>query len=124
MTRPARRGSPRALAFVAAASGDSAAVGAPAMAHHFEMEAGRSTQVGFKGQRLFLFVVAAQQPLDRQGTRTELHGDVGVFEAAGRELQAGMQAGTVEPVRVEDSSFTGAGGLYPAQRFGSFATVV
>ncbi len=94
------------------------------MAHDFQMEAGRAAQVGLEGQCFFLLVVVAQQPVNRQGARPELHGDVGVFEAAGRELQAGMQAGTVQPVRVEDASFAGAGRLHPAQRFGPFAAVV
>jgi hypothetical protein len=49
---------------------------------------------------------------------------VGVFEAARGKLNAGMQAGTVQPVGVENSSFTGASGLDPSQRFGSFAAVV
>jgi hypothetical protein len=39
-------------------------------------------------------------------------------------MQAGMQAGTVQPVRIEDTTFAGAGRLHPAQGLGSFATVI
>ena len=112
------------LALVALAGGDVAAVGAPAMTHDFEMEAGRAAKVGFEGQSFFLLVPAAQKPVDGQRPRPELHGDVRVFEAAGREVQAGMKAGTVQPVRIKDASFAGASGLDPAQRFGSFAAVI
>src|ERR1700730_1382443 len=94
------------------------------MPHNLKMKAGRAAQVGLEGQRFFLFMPVAQQPVDRHGSWPELYGDVSIFEAARRELQASMQAGTVLPLRVEDASFAGAGRLYPAQRFGSFVAVV
>src|SRR5438067_2171713 len=43
---------------------------------------------------------------------------------AGRELQAGMQTGTVQPAGVKDATFAGAGRLHPAQGLDPFAAVV
>ena len=75
------------FAISAAAGGDATAVSAPAMTHDFEMEAGRSAEVGFESQRFFLFAPSAQNPLHGQRPRTELHGDTGVFKTAGREVK-------------------------------------
>ena len=77
---------------IALGSRNSAAACAPAMAYDFQMEVRRSAQVGFKCQRLFLLVPAAQKPLHRKSSRTKLHGDVRIFKAAGRELQARVEA--------------------------------
>ena len=41
------------FAFIAAEGGHAAAVGAPAMAHHFEMKAGRAAQIGLEGKVSF-----------------------------------------------------------------------
>ena len=62
--------------------------------------------------------------MNGQSARPKLHGQVRIFEAAGRELQAGMEPVTTEPAPVEDASFAGARRLYPAQCLGSFAAVV
>ena len=74
------------FALVALPGIDAAAVGAPAMPHHFKMEVGGATQVGLEGQRLFLLVNAAQEPLNRQRPRPEFHGHVCVFKAARSEM--------------------------------------
>ena len=44
------------LALVPLRGINAAAMGAPAMPNHFEMEVGRASQVSFEGQRLFLLV--------------------------------------------------------------------
>jgi hypothetical protein len=112
------------LAFVAVAGGDSAAASAPAMPHHFQMKAGRSAEVSLESQGFFLLAPAADQPGHGQGAGPELHGDVGVFEGARRELYAGVEAGTVEPAGVEDASLARTGRFHPAQSFRAPATIV
>lgn len=94
------------------------------MTHDFQMKRGRTAEIRFKSQSLFLLVPAAQQPVNGQRARTKLHSDVGVFKAPRRKLKAGMQTGTGKPLRVENASLASAGGLYPAQRFGASAAVV
>src|SRR3954462_5811488 len=83
------------LALVTLAGIDAAAVSAPAMTHDFQMKARRASQVGFEGQSFFLLVNAAQQPLYGERPRPNLHGDVRIFEAAGREVKPRMQTRTV-----------------------------
>ena len=84
------------------------------MPDHFQVEGWGSAQVCLEGKCLLLFVPAAEEPLNGQCARTELHRYVGVFEAARRELKSGVKAVTIVPARIEDASFTGAGGLDPA----------
>ena len=112
------------LAIIFLSRRDAAAVSAPPMTHHLQVETGRATEVRFERQGFSLIVPAAKQPMNRQRPWTELHSDVGILEAAGREVQAGVKAGTAEPVGIEDASFSGAGGLYPAQCFASSAAIV
>ena len=112
------------FALVPFVADNSAAVGAPTMANDIQAEDGRSTKIGFKCQRLFLLVQAAEDPVNRQGTRTELQGNAGIFKASGRKLKASMKAGAVEPTKVEDAAFAGAGGLNPAKSFGAATSVV
>lgn len=109
---------------VALAGADGTAVSAPAMADNFEMESRRAAKIRFEGQRFFLFVDAAHEPLHGKSARAEAHHHMRVFEAAGCEMQAGMEAVAIEPFRFENASLTGACRLDPAQRFGSATAVV
>ena len=45
----------------------------------------------FRSPRLFLFVDAAENPVNRQGAGPESQGDMSIFEATGRELKAGVE---------------------------------
>ena len=112
------------FALVALARIDAAAVGAPSMTADLKMKAGRSAKIGFEGKGFFLVVPAAENPLNRQSARAKLHGDVSVFEAAGREVQTGTKTGAVEPMRFEDAAFSGACGLYPAESLSSPSAIV
>jgi hypothetical protein len=112
------------MAFVALTIVRLAASGAPAMADDLQMEAGRAAKIGFKGQSLFLLPPCAQQPMYWKGARPELHGDAGIFKAAGAKLQAGIEAGTGQPAGVDDASLAAARRIDPAQRFSPPATVI
>ena len=59
-----------------------------------------------------------------QRPRAELHGDVGIFKTAGREVQAGAEAVTVEPARIKDASLPGTRRLNPAESFRTSAAIV
>src|ERR1700686_3597631 len=96
------------FALIAAQGSQAPAVSAPAMAHNFKMEVGRTAQIRLEGERLFLFVPAAQQPMDGQSARPEFHGDVSVFEAARRKLKSGVEAVAIQPAPVEDPSLARA----------------
>jgi len=112
------------LALILFAGQNAVAMGTPAMAHHIKTEAGRSAQVGFKCKSFFLLVDAAENPLNRKWTRPESHGDVSIFEAAGREPQTGVESITIEPTKIDNAAFTGTSRLNPAQGLGSAAAVV
>jgi hypothetical protein len=99
-------------------------MGTPAVAHYIEPETGGSAQVGVKGQSFFLLVNAAENPLNRQGARPESHRNVGIFEAAGRKLEASVESIAVEPTKINDATLTGASRLNPAQSLGSAAAIV
>jgi hypothetical protein len=102
------------LALIMFAGQNAVAVRAPTMAHYIEAETGRSAQVGFKGQSFFLLVNTAENPLNRQWARPEPHGDVSIFEAAGRKLETGVESVAIEPAEINDAAFAGASGLNPA----------
>jgi hypothetical protein len=112
------------LALISLARSDAAAVGAPPVPHHFQMKCRRAAQIGFERERLFLVVPAAHEPVQWQCARTKLHRDMRIFKTAGREVQAGVKAGAVQPVRIKDASFAGASRLHPPQGFGSPAAIV
>jgi hypothetical protein len=49
---------------------------------------------------------------------------VGIFKTAGREVQPGVEAGTIEPVGIKDTTLAGTSRLNPAQSLGSPAAIV
>ena len=102
---------------------DTAAAGGPAMAHHFQVEAGRAAEVGFKSQRFFLLMPAVKNPV-REERPAELHGDSRILKAARRKLETGMKPVTAQPGRGNYAPFAGACCLHPAQRRFSFVPVV
>src|SRR5580693_6719424 len=93
---------------------DPPVVSAPAMPHYFQMEAWRTTQISLESQSFFLPTPATHQPMQRRGSRAELHGDARVFKPPGSEMQSCLQAGTAHPVRLQDASLAGASRLHPA----------
>src|SRR5271166_449787 len=82
-------------------------VSAPAVPHHFQVEARRTTQIGLEGESLFLPLPATHQPLDRQSTRPEAQSHMRVFEPAGRKMKPRLQPGTAQPVRLDDPALAG-----------------
>jgi hypothetical protein len=49
---------------------------------------------------------------------------MGIFEAAGCEMNASAEIAATHPTRLKDAPFAGAGRLYPAKRFGTAAAIV
>src|ERR1700739_3649494 len=94
------------------------------MPHDFQAKAGRTAEIGFKGESFFLLAYAVENPMYGQRPWAELHGDVSIFKAAGREVEAGIEAVAVEPARIEDASLVGARGLNPAGGFRTSAAIV
>src|SRR5713101_7631431 len=84
------------------------------MAYHIQVEGGRTAQIGLEGQSFLLPATAAHQPLYGKSAGLELNRHARVFEPAGREVQARLQAGTTHPVRLQNATFTGACRLHPA----------
>ena len=112
------------LAPVALTGRDPAVMSAPAMPHYFQMKAWRTAQIGFEGQRFFLPVPAADQPLNRQSARPKFHRHARILKPTGREMQPRLQAGSSQPVGFQDASLAGARGLHPAQCSRAFFSIV
>src|SRR5579864_3499992 len=62
--------------------------------------------------------------MHRKGPRAELHHYVRIIKAAGWEVQARVQAMTVQPLGVEDPALSSTRCLNPAQGFRAAAPVV
>jgi len=112
------------LSLIAFALDHAATVCAPAVTYDVETEGRRTAKVCFESQSFFLLVDAAENPVNRQSTRTKLQSDAGIFKTARRELQAGVQAKAVQPVEFRNAALTRAGRLDPAQRLGATTAVV
>ncbi len=112
------------LPLVALAVDHTSAVSAPTMADNIEAERRGPAKIGLEGQCFLLFMNATQNPLNRQGPRPEFQCDMGVLEAAGGELQAGMETKATEPSELDDTAFTRARRLHPAKGLGPAAPVV
>ncbi len=113
------------FAFIAMTSErGAAAVSAPAVPHDLQMKTRRAAQISLKRQRFLLLVPPAQEPVNGKRTWSEAHRHMRIFKTSGRELQAGKQARTAHPVRVEDTTFPCACRLNPAQGRRTFTAVV
>jgi len=67
------------------------------MTEHIEMEAGRAVQVRFKSKSLFLLVPDTDEPLERDGPRSQADGYPGVIEPVGRKPEAGLKKSLAQP---------------------------
>jgi len=100
------------------------AVAAPAVIEDFEPEGGRAIQVSLEGESLFLLAPMTYQPLNRQRARQQLQSKMGVFKPPGRELKAGIKAGTSRPARLNYFAPTAASDLHPPKRGRALAPVI
>lgn len=94
------------------------------MTENIELEAGSTTQIGFKGKSFFLFVPRTNEPLEGNRARPQADGHLGIVEPVRGETEVCLKEGNAEPVRVENAPFAGTGGFNPAKRHRTPAAVV
>ena len=85
---------------------------------------GAKSRSASKVSGLFLLAPDPEQPLKRNGPRTEAHRHPDVVKPVGGKSQAGLQAGGTQPAGLHDAAFAGAGGVDPAQGLNAAAIVV
>src|SRR5579863_1016283 len=94
------------------------------MTEDVELETGSAAQVSFKGQRLFLFVPGAYEPLKRDRPRAQPNRDFRIVKPVRGKAEAGLKQGNAEPAGVEHSTLARASGFHPAQRQSALSPVV
>ena len=92
--------------------------------HHVELKLGVVIEIGFEGDRLFLFSPMAEQPSEWHLARDEANGQLSIFKPSRGKMQTRLQQRRAAPSRFEDGTLTSACCLHSGERKNSAAAIV
>ena len=94
------------------------------MVHDVELELGVVIEIGFEGDRLFLFSPMAEQPSEWHLARYEANGQLSIFKPSRGKMQTCLQQRRGAPSRFKDGTLTSTCCLHSGERKNSAAAIV